>query len=139
MVSCLAPVYRNEALEGVCGLDVTVEALVRDLDLEESNDLYVVVSNDGTVVAAGEKMSRVLRLPNLKRHRYVDTVRSDTLRTDDYNLRKSSSSSIREMIGDLTVKGRAETDLDLDGQKWRVRSASLTRLDWHVLEFTKRP
>jgi hypothetical protein len=43
------------------------------------------------------------------------------------------------MIGDLTVKGRAETDLDLDGQKWRVRSASLTRLDWHVLEFTKRP
>jgi hypothetical protein len=139
MVSCLAPVYRNEALEGVCGLDVTVEALVRDLDLEESNDLYVVVSNDGTVVAAGEKMSRVLRLPNLKRHRYVDTVRSDTLRTDDYNLRKSSSSSIREMIDDLTVKGRAETDLDLDGQKWRVRSASLTRLDWHVLEFTKRP
>ena len=139
MVSCLAPVYRNEALEGVCGLDVTVEALVRDLDLEESNDLHVVISNDGTVVAAGEKMSRVLRLPNLKRHRYVDTVRSDTLRTDDYNLRKSSSSSIREMIGDLTVKGRAETDLDLDGQKWRVRSASLTRLNWHVLEFTKRP
>lgn len=139
MVSCLAPVYRNEALEGVCGLDVTVEALVRDLDLEESNDLYVVVSNDGTVVAAGEKMSRVLRLPNLKRHRYVDTVRSDTLRTDDYNLLKSSSSAIREMIDDLTVKGRAETPLDLDGQKWRVRSASLTRLDWYVLEFTKRP
>jgi hypothetical protein len=139
MVSCLAPVYRNEALEGVCGLDVTVEALVRDLDLEGDNHLYVVVSDDGTVVAAGEKMSRVLRLPNLKRHRYVDTVRSDTLRTDDYNLRKSSSSSIREMIDDLTVKGRAGTDLDLDGQKWRVRSASLTRLDWHVLEFTKRP
>lgn len=139
MVSCLAPVYRNEALEGVCGLDITVEALVRDLDLEESNDLYVVVSNDGTVVAAGEKMSRVLRLPNLKSHRYVDTVRSDTLRTDDYNLLKSSSSAIREMIGDLTVKGRAETALDLDGQKWRVRSASLTRLDWYVLEFTKRP
>jgi hypothetical protein len=139
MVSCLAPVYRNEVLEGVCGLDVTVEALVRDLDLEGDNHLYVVVSDDGTVVAAGEKMSRVLRLPNLKRHRYVDTVRSDTLRTDDYNLRKSSSSSIREMIDDLTVKGRAETDLDLDGQKWRVRSASLTRLDWHVLEFTKRP
>lgn len=139
MVSCLAPVYRNEALEGVCGLDVTVEALVRDLALEESNDLYVVVSNDGIVVAAGEKMSRVLRLPNLKRHRYVDTVRSDTLRTDDYNLRKSSSTSIREMIDDLTVKGSQETDLDLDGQKWRVRSASLTRLDWHVLEFIKRP
>jgi hypothetical protein len=139
MVSCLAPVYRNEALEGVCGLDITVEALVRDLDLEESNDLYVVVSNDGTVVAAGEKMSRVLRLPYLKRHRYVDTVRSDTLRTDDYNLLKSSSSAIREMIDDLTVKGRAETSLDLDGQKWQVRSASLTRLDWHVLEFTKRP
>jgi hypothetical protein len=139
MVSCLAPVYRNEVLEGVCGLDVTVEALVRDLDLEGNNHLYVVVSDDGTVVAAGEKMSRVLRLPNLKRHRYVDTVRSDTLRTDDYNLRKSSSTSIREMIDDLTVKGRQETDLDLDGQKWRVRSASLTRLDWHILEFVKRP
>lgn len=139
MVSCLAPVYRNEGLEGVCGLDITVDALVRGLDLEGTNNLYVLVSNDGTAVAAGEKMSRVLRLPNLKSHRYVDTVRSDTLRTDDYNLRKSSSSAIRGMIEDLTVKGSAETDLELDGQKWRVRSASLTRLDWHVLEFAKLP
>lgn len=139
MVSCLAPVYRNDGLEGVCGLDITVEALVRGLDLEGTNNLYILVSNDGTVVAAGEKMSRVLRLPNLKRHRYVDTVRSDTLRTDDYNLRKSSSAAIRGMIEDLTVKGSDETDLELDGQKWRVRSASLTRLDWHVLEFAKLP
>lgn len=135
MVSCLAPVYLDDQLEGVCGLDVTVDALVRDMDLEGSNNLYILVSNDGTVVAAGEKMSRILRLPNLKRHRYVDTVRSDTLRTDDYNLKKSSSTSIREMINDLTAKGSSETRLDLDGQKWRVRSASLTRLDWHVLEF----
>lgn len=138
MVSCLAPVYRNDRLEGVCGLDITVEALVNGLDLEAGNDLCIVVSGDGTVVATGEKMARVLRLPGLKRHRYVDTVRSDTLRTDDYNLRKSSSSAIREMIDDVTTKGREETSLELDGQKWRVRSASLSGLDWHVIEFTKR-
>ena len=139
MVSCLAPVYLNDGLEGVCGLDITVDALVRGLDLEGSNNFSILVSNEGTVVAASEQMSRILRLPNLKRHRYVDTVRSDTLRTDDYNLRKSSSAAIREMINDLTDKGSAETRLDLDGQKWCVRSASLTRLDWHVLEFTKLP
>lgn len=138
MVSCLAPVYRNDGLEGVCGLDITVEALVSGLDLEGGHDLYMVVSGDGTVVAAGEKMTRVLRLPGLKRHRYVDTVRSDTLRTDDHNLRKSSSSAIREMIDDVTTKGREETSLELDGLKWRVRSASLSGLDWHVIEFTKR-
>lgn len=139
MVSCIAPVYRDDVLEGVCGLDITVEALVRGLDLEGDNNHYILVSNDGTVVAAGERMSRVLRLPNLKRHRYVDTVRSDTLRTKDYNLRKSSSTAIREMIDDLTAKGKAETHLELDGQKWQVRAASLDRLDWHLLEFNKRP
>jgi hypothetical protein len=139
MVSCLAPVYRNDQLEGVCGLDVTVEALVREMELESANNLYIVVSNDGIVVAAGERMARVLRLPNLKRHRYVDTVRSDTVRTDDYNLRKSSSAPVRNMINEFTVNGKLETQLNLDGQKWRVRSVSLTRLGWYILEFATLP
>lgn len=136
MISCLAPVYLDDKLEGVCGLDITVEALVRGLDLETSNNLFILVSNDGTVVAAGEIMSRILRLPNLKSHRYVDTVRSDTLRTDDYNLRKSSSPAIRKMIHEITVDRVTETKLEVDGKSWRVRAAGVDRLDWHVLEFT---
>lgn len=136
MISCLAPVYLDDKLEGVCGLDITVEALVRDLDLEASNNLFILVSNEGTVVAAGEIMSRILRLPNLKSHRYVDTVRSDTLRTDDYNLRKSSSPAIRKMIHGITVDRVAETMLEVDGRGWHVRAAGIDRLDWHVLEFT---
>ena len=139
MISCLAPVYVDNELEGVCGLDITVEALVRGLDLEANNHLCILVSNDGTVVAAGEIMSRILRLPNLKSHRYVDTVRSDTLRTDDYNLRKSSSLSIRKMINEVTVDRMAETQLEVDGKSWRVRAAGVSRLDWHVLEFTPLP
>ncbi len=136
MISCLAPVYVDNELEGVCGLDITVEALVRGLDLEADNNLCILVSNAGTVVAAGEIMSRLLRLPNLKRHRYVDTVRCDTLRSDDCNLRKSSSLSIRKMIDEVTLDRMGETELEVDGRNWRVRAATAGRPDWHVLEFS---
>lgn len=135
MVSCVAPVYVEGDLEGVCGLDITVEAIVRNADLEGENNLLMVVSGDGTVVAAGELMIRILRLPPLKNHRYVDTVRSDTFRSEDYNLLKSSSGAIREMAERLIKRKESTALLELDSDRWRVTGGAVGRLDWMVLEF----
>ena len=138
MVSCVAPVRHNRALEGVCGLDITVEAIVRSFDFEGRNKLCLLASSDGTVVAAGELMIRILRLPALKNHRYVDTVRSNTFRSADFNMLKSRSLAIREMAGELLSKREPSASLELDDEHWTVHAVTIPGLDWRLMDFTIR-
>lgn len=135
MISCIAPVHHQENLMGVAGLDITVEAIVRNFDFENSNKMCLLAAADGTVVATGEHLIHVLRLPALKNHRYVDTVRSDTFRSADYNMLKSRSLAIRTMADELLVKDQPKSNLELDDVRWSIRSVSIPSLEWHLLEF----
>ena len=138
MISCVAPVYQKAALEGVCGLDITVESIIRNFDLEGDNGLYMLASADGTVVATGDGLIQLLRLPALKNHRYVDTVRSDTFRTADYNILKSRSLAIRNMAEALLTRKEPARLLELNDQNWEVRAVPVHGLDWWLMEFTRR-
>lgn len=139
MVSCIAPVHAEGQLHGVCGLDITVESMVRSFDFDRTDHLRLLVSSDGTVVATGEILIGILRLPALKNHRYVDTVRSDTFRSADFNLLKSRSLAIRQMAETLIVKGQQTALLQLDDLRWRVSASPVAKLGWHLLEFESRP
>ena len=138
MISCIAPVYQGDMLKGVAGLDITVEAIVRNFNFESANRMCLLAAADGTVVATGEPLIHVLRLPALKNHRYVDTVRSDTFRSDDYNLLKSRSVAIRSMADQLLVKGLPSAALELDDVRWTIRPAAIPALNWQLLEFIPR-
>lgn len=136
MISCVAPVYWNGKLEGVCGLDITIESIVRSLGLEEANSLAFIVAEDGSLVAAGESIVRVLRLPPLKNHRYVDTVRSDTFRPENYNLLRSSSPEIRASFQALLGSGVDATTLLLDNREWVIRGVEVEGLGWKILQMS---
>ncbi len=139
MVSCVAPVYTGNDLQGVAGLDITIETLVRGLDFEGDNRFCLLLTDDGTVVATGAALVQVLRLPPLKSHRYVDTVRSDTFRSDQYNLCKSSSLPIRRLAAEVLVDGgsaRSEALLRLDDREWKVRVRRIRNLNWRLLAFS---
>ncbi len=136
MISCVAPVYWNGKLEGVCGLDITIESIVRSLGLEEANSLAFIVAEDGSLVAAGESIVRVLRLPPLKNHRYVDTVRSDTFRPENYNLLRSSSPEIRASFRELLSSGASSTTLLLDNREWVIRGVEVEGLGWKILQMS---
>ena len=138
MISCIAPVYQNDNLEGVCGLDITVESIVRNFDFEGSNRMCLLAAADGTVVATGETLIQILRLPALKNHRYVDTVRSDTFRSEDYNMLKSRSLAIRTMAATLLINGKSSAPLDLDEENWVVHAVPVPELDWRLMEFVQR-
>ncbi|GAA5482813.1 hypothetical protein Hsar01_02037 [Haloferula sargassicola] len=138
MISCVAPVHAGGRLEGVCGLDITIDRLVRDLDFDGRNPFYLLLAEDGTVVATGEAMIQVLRLPPLKNHRYVDTVRSDTFRSAQYNLHKSSSLAIREMAAEVLAPDASSALLDLDNRRWAIHVRRIRHLDWRLLAFMPR-
>lgn len=96
MVSCVAPVYVTNTLMGVVGLDVTVAGIVEHY-LQPPGRAWALVDRNGTIVAATERAIELFAMPPLVDHRYVNTVKSDRYRTEDYNLLQSPHAGVRHL------------------------------------------
>jgi signal transduction histidine kinase len=90
MVSCIAPVYRGDFLEGVVGLDVTTTKIVREvLDLRLPWGGYgVLLGKDGTVLALPPAGEADWGLRELTDHSYTAAIMEDTFKPDAFNVFK---------------------------------------------------
>lgn len=131
MVSCMAPVYLTNVLMGVVGLDVTV-AEIAEHYLQPPGRVWALVAQNGTVVAATERAIELFDMPPLVDHRYVNTVKSDHYRTEDYNLLQAPHARVRRLAQAVLREGVREADL-LTVKPVRVLAEEITSLRWTAL------
>ncbi|MDQ1270290.1 MAG: hypothetical protein QG618_1600 [Thermodesulfobacteriota bacterium] len=133
MVSAIAPVYVDGVLEGVPGLDVTINAITDRYIGTENADL-VLLDASATVVSIQDHLTTLLSLPPLDNHKYLETIRSDTYRTDDYNLLKSRSREVRNMAQRIFQENQTNVTFQKDGKLLRVTSVNIPELDWKLMQ-----
>jgi hypothetical protein len=132
MISCIAPVYYKNNLEGVAGLDVTINGIT-DKYLSEKNKNYLLVTDAGSILTANDYLITLLSLPPLKDFRYMETVKGDKQMQDDYNLLTHRDSDIR-MIGDKIFKENlTDFDYKLGSTKLRFQVTTLKSLGWKLI------
>ena len=88
MVSCIAPVYREDFLEGVIGLDITVSTIT-DTILNLAipwNGYGVLVSKTGALLALPRAGEDDWGLKELTTHAYTDAIRQDTFKPEEFNI-----------------------------------------------------
>ncbi len=129
MVSAVAPVYRGEETAGVPGLDVTINTIT-DRYINEQDRNIMLLDGNGVVVAAHAEMIALFSLAPLTDHRYMDTIREDTYRRDDYSLLKSRSREIRAMARRILEKGERQTTALIDDSPRTILAAPVPELGW---------
>jgi len=136
MVSAIAPVYVEGELVGVPGLDVTLENLLAHY-FEGVSEPLLVMSESGVVVMATEEVINLLGLPPLDTHKYLETVKQDTFRLDDYNLFNSQNREIRSAMRALRDAPEEMQTLDLHDASYGLEVASVDDMNWMVVHLRK--
>jgi signal transduction histidine kinase len=95
MVSCVVPIYSGTFLEGVTGLDITIDKFVNNiLNLKLPWKGYgLLVSRDGTILAMHQKVEDILGLKDLKKHSYTDTIKETNFKPEKLNVIKNKKIS----------------------------------------------
>ncbi len=139
MISAIAPVYPADSagLAGVVGLDITIEKILQTY-IDHPGPPFAVVAASGVIVAATEEVITLLEMPPLKEHKYLQTVKQDTFKPDDYNLLRSTLRPVRSLTGLLSQTGPAQLQVTLKGRDYTVTSARVPELAWTVLNFNPR-
>lgn len=91
MISSLYPIYIDNFLEGVVGLDVTLETFIeRIMNTKVPWDGYMMIVDDtGTILAIPPKGEEEFSIKELKKHIYNEAIKQDTLKPEDFNIFKN--------------------------------------------------
>jgi signal transduction histidine kinase len=88
MTTCSAPVYNGDFLEGVVGVDITIETIVAEVKALEIpwKGYGVLIDKNGTILALPSVGENDWDIKNMTASDYSEAIKKDTFRTDDYNL-----------------------------------------------------
>jgi hypothetical protein len=78
-------------------------------------------------------------LPPLQSHKYLETVKEDTFRPEDYNLFNSPNRGARAVLRGLVERGGAEELMTLEflDDRYELDAAQVPELGWWVLHLQK--
>ena len=133
MVSAIAPVYGSERLEGVVGIDLTVETILkRILAINLPWHGYaMLVGRDGTILALPAAGERDFGLKELKDHRYDDAIRSDTLKPERFNVYKRPE--LKALAIALRANKPGVARVRLSGKDMLASSALVQGPNWRLV------
>lgn len=134
MLSCITPIYNGDFLEGVSGLDITIEKIVSnvlDINLPYDAKMFLVDQN-GVIIAMPEKIERLLGLEELKKHIYTDVVTQTVSKPEEFNLYKTQglvASQFRTMLHSQ----KELWEVDINAQKYIAFHKQIPSTKWQLI------
>lgn len=133
MMSALAPVYRGDFLEGVVGLDVTVDSMLKEIVALTIpwNGYAMLASEQLNIMALPPGGERDLGLSELTGHSYDEAIRKEIFKPADFNLHKRSDT--RRLAAAIDASSSGILALELAGKAQLAAWASIPQTGWKLI------
>lgn len=137
MISCIAPVYYQDSLEGVVGLDITIPRIAETY-ISEKDEYLMIVDNKGTIIHAYDYTINLLGFKQLVDHKYIETVKSDTFLLDEYNFFKSRAKEVRKMADVLLNTGATKYEFKNEKGSYHIICLPIDEIGWYLLKIIEK-
>jgi hypothetical protein len=133
ILSLIHPIYTEEKLFAVVGIDITVDEIIaRYLNPEDEH--LIIATKNGDIVAAGASVIEVLSFPPLKNHIYKDIIMEDNFRISNYNLFNSKNQEVRIMANEFLLKKKSTFEFNEEYSPKSARMVYFELIDWVLIE-----
>ena len=134
MLSCIVPIYKNDFLEGVTGLDITIDRFVKNIlnrKLPYDANLFMV-DKDGMILAMPEKIEELLGLKELKEHLYTNAILKTISKPEEFNLLKNKS-PFAEHFKDLIKNNKTLSTLKINDNEYVTLQQNIDETNWKLM------
>ena len=135
MASCIAPIYNNGYLEGVTGIDVTIDKIVKNiLNMELPWDAGAfLVDKNGVIIAMPEKIETILNLKELRQQVYESHVLKDTLKPEEFNLLSNKNPQIAAQFKEIINSKEKIHTVKIADKEYFVAQEKIDETGWHLM------
>jgi hypothetical protein len=99
--------------------------------------MNLIIDNSGTIVSAQEEIINMLSFPPLFEHKYIETIKQDTYRREQYNLALSKEINVRNMANEILKNKKEVVEAEINGEKMIIIAAHIPELNWFLLKIIK--
>ncbi|MDD3363819.1 MAG: response regulator [Syntrophomonas sp.] len=140
MLSCVAPIYRGNFLEGVSGIDITLETLVKNILAKELpwNASAFLIDDQGMILAMPEPVEKILGLKELKNHVYSSAISSEVMKPEEFNLLKNTDSELTSQFAEIMKSKQASHDITIKGHQYMLVKSTVASTGWHYMVLVDR-
>ncbi|MCH4888481.1 diguanylate cyclase [Acidaminobacter sp. JC074] len=134
IISCLYPIYRDDFLEGVVGIDVTLKKLVEhSMSGNALGDVAVLlVDSSGEIIAMNEKAEIVVGLKEAHEENY-GIVTSNIVKPSEFNVYSMAPSAIKEnMIAVIESKPVS------DNFNYVIHKGTIEQTNWQLIGLSEK-
>ncbi len=133
MMSAIAPVYRDDFLEGVSGIDITVNGILQQIgELRVPWEGYaMLISRELNIMALPEAGERQFGLDELTEHSYEEAIRREIFKPQDFHLGRRPET--RQLAYAIASQPEGVQRVSLDGRQQLVAWATVEQTGWHLL------
>ncbi len=136
MISSICPVYYNDKLEGVVGLDFDIDRIIRKYS-KSSGLNYLVMMNDGLTVSCTQEIQMLLDLPDSKSVKYIETIVQDKTRTIDFNLLNNNNNEVRSLAENI-MQNKKYLTATFNNKIFYVIIEDVKETNWKLVVFIKK-
>lgn len=132
MVSSIAPVWRNDKLEGVVGIDVTLKTIISsllDLDLPWGG-YAMLVDHNGGIIAMPPGGEQDFGLGELTEHDYSQAILTEISKPEDFNIYRRQDT--RQLAEAMRQGTDGVVELDLGGGRL-ASFATVPQTGWRLV------
>lgn len=134
MLSSIVPIYKNDFLEGVTGLDITIDTFVKNIlntKLPYDAKLFMV-DKDGMIIAMPEKIEELLGLKELKEHLYTDPLLKTIEKPEEYNILRNQA-PFASHFKNLMNEKNSSNELKINNDSYITLMESVDETNWKMM------
>jgi PAS domain S-box-containing protein len=133
MMSAIAPVYRDEFLEGVVGLDVTVGQMLAEIgSLQVPWQGYaLLVGRDNGIMALPSAGEKDFGLRELTNYSYAEAVSREVLKPADFKLDRQEG--LRPLQKAMAERPHGVQEVQLGGRAQLMAWSEIPQTGWRLL------
>lgn len=134
MLSCIVPIYKNDFLEGVTGLDITIDSFVKNIlnrKLPYNANLFMV-DKEGMIIAMPEKIENLLGLKELKEYLYTDSILKTITKPEEFNLLKNKS-PFASHFKNFIKNNQKYATLEIQNKEYLTLQQNVNETNWKLM------
>jgi len=135
MISAIAPVYKNNFLEGVVGIDITIEQLIKNiLSIKLPYvSMAVLVDDKGNILGMNEALEPFLGLKELKSHNYHAPVETTISKPQDFNLFTNKTNALAMYLSRIIQENTALSEFRSNNASFLITQNSIPETGWKFI------
>jgi signal transduction histidine kinase len=140
MASAIAPVYYKDRLEGVVGLDVTVDKISSTILKQQLpwNASLFLVDSSGLILAMSQEAEKALGLQELKGPTNQKGITQTIHKPEDFNLFKNPNQSIAKIFKDGITQNKMLWEFESNGFTYLISQAVIPETKWRLMALVNK-